>query len=104
MNQYNIAVAATGTDFYTHPASPAMAGWIGAMEVIIPTYTNDVTTIVSIERVGGLVVYQSPALNRTTKTEILVERWVQPSDIIRLTLSDAAGGAATVNVILIPRG
>jgi hypothetical protein len=99
--QHDLATIAAGTAAieFRLDGSRKCRGRLEEIEIIIPTLTNDVTMTLTITRANGTVAYASPALSRTTKTLLLVSRWVSESDVFALTPSGAVGGIHTCNVI-----
>jgi hypothetical protein len=99
--QHDLVTIATGTAAISFrlDSSRKCRGRLEEIEVIIPTLTNDVTMTLTITRANDTVAYTSPALARTTKTLLLVSRWVSESDLFALTPSGEVGDVHTCNVI-----
>jgi hypothetical protein len=64
--------------------------------VVIPDFTNDVTTVLSIENADDHEIYASGSLAKNTTHVLAAEKPLVGNNTIKLTLSGDAGGSCGI--------
>ena len=102
---YSVPYDATTLIYHIHPGQngPSVNFFCHEIDMVIPTLTNDVDTILTIVGADGTTRYTSAAQARTTKTAYFPTGglWIDTSDTIILTVDGVVGGAHIVYVTLI---
>lgn len=97
--KYTFAFAATGLT--STDVDLPMEGEIVAMHVRTPGFTNDVTTIITLEDADDYIYYQTASLNRSLNTNIASPTCIGGATTLSADISGVAGGAGgTVTVVL----
>lgn len=100
----SVAVAATGTSFTSRYTNDDAKGMVKYAVLTVPTYTNDVTTTLSIVDTYSQTIYTSAAVSRTTSTAVVLPASgtsttspfpIEPGYTVTLTLANVAGNAVT---------
>lgn len=82
-------------------AAIGVEGEIVAMHVRTANFTNDVTTIVTLEDEDGYAYYQSASLNRNTNTNVASPSCLSGVSALSADISGNAGGSGgTVTVVM----
>lgn len=105
----SISVAVTGTSHTATFTKANIKGMVKYAVLKVPTYTNDVTTTLSIVDQYSQTIYTASAVNRTTTTVVVLPNSatattspfpIEAGYTLTLTLSSAAGGATAYTVYL----
>lgn len=104
-----ISVAVTGTSHTSVYTNQHARGIVKYAVLKVPTYTNDVTTTLSIVDQYSQTIYTASAVNRTTTTVVVLPNSatsttspfpIEAGYTITLTTSNVTGGATAYDVYL----